>query len=181
MRPASLLLPRLIGALSCSASTYRDVARDPYAGLQAGIIVVLAGVIEASVDAAVHGHPQVDALLLATGVVAAVIGWLLWSAILWIAGARMLGHDAEFLMALRGVAFAHATSLPYGLGVIPVLTPWTGLLRVATLLWFVLALYAATRGIFDLDHRQALQVFGVAVVGRILAELLPYAIRLVPG
>jgi len=179
--PARLLLPRLLGALSCRVATFREVAADPYAGIQSGIIVVIVGMLEAAAHARLHDPPELATIEVMFYVLASLIGCVMWTVILWLTGTRIFGHAVEFGGVLRAVAFAYATSLPFGLAAVPVLVPWNGLLRATTGLWFVFAMYGATRGLFDAAHRRAAAILGVSLAARLLVELLPEGLRLVPG
>lgn len=180
--PSRPLLPRVLSALRLRRETFDEVARDPRAGFQAGLLVIIVGVLEASVHSAVHHHAEVSFTLAAEGVLAALIGWFLWAAVLWVIGARSYGYDVPFSEAVRGVGFAHAPALFYGFGVIPGVTPWSGLLYASTLLWFAAAAVAATQGIFRVDLRRAGAIFLLALLAMLfLREVIPYAFRLVPG
>jgi hypothetical protein len=180
-RGAALLLPRLLRALALRPETYAEVADDPQAGLQGGIVIVLGGVMEAAVRAAMPGAEPLDTGLVLYSTIAAFIGFLLWSGILWFVGTRLLEHPREFPAVVRGTAFAHSPAVVYGIAVVPPLPEWEGLVRAATLVWFLLALYAATRGIFRLSARRALAPFAIALLGRLLVEAAPYGLRMVPG
>ena len=180
--PSRPLLPRVLAALRLRPETFDEVARDPRAGFQAGLLVVIVGVLEASVHSAVHHHSEASVTLVGEGVLAALIGWFLWSAIVWVIGARSYGYDVPFSEVLRGVGFAHAPSLFYGLGVIPGVTRWSGLLYASTLLWFAAAGVAATEGVFRVARKRAAGIFVLALLAQLfLREVLPYAFRLVPG
>ncbi|MGH7896462.1 MAG: hypothetical protein ACREQQ_00800, partial [Candidatus Binatia bacterium] len=130
-----LLLPRVIGALSLSQRTFAVVAADGSAGVQAGLIVVLAGIVEGSVVSSVHGETTLDTGQLVYSVVAALIGWVVWGGVVYAVSTRIFDHPAELRPVLRAVAFTHAPALVYGLALIPGLTTWAGLLLLLSLLW----------------------------------------------
>lgn len=179
--PSGLLLPRVLGALLLRAETFAEVARDDRAGVQAGLVVLLGGVVEAAVYAAVHGLPAVHSSLIFLWMLAALIGWIFWSILLWLVGVRLFEHAADFTAVARAVAFAHAPTLVYGLGAVAGLTRWEGLIRALSLAWFSGTLLAATRGAFQVPLRRALAILLVAFVGRVAVELAPQGLRMVPG
>jgi hypothetical protein len=180
-----LLLGRLVGALCLRSGVYAEVAADPRAGLQCGILVAAVGATEASVHAAVHHGGSLEATMVVEAVLAGAIGWLLWSALAWFLPKKAFGLEREFREVARAVGFAHGSGLSYGLGLVPALTPWVGLVRLLGLLWFLGALHAAMRGLFGVGASRALRVTLLVVGGRILfdlfvGEVLPN-LRLVPG
>lgn len=178
LAPAALLLPRLIGALSLRARTFAEIGDDPNAGPQAAIVVIVGGFLEATVHAAIHRETAVDSTLVTWSVLAALIGWLLWTGIVWVV-AHLFEHPVGFGVVLRAIAFTHASTLVYGLAAIPALTAWEGLVRALSLLWFGAMLFAATRGVLAVGARRALLVLAVAMLGRLAIELAPQALSLV--
>ena len=159
-----LLWPRVLGALSLRVPTYRAVAEDEAASLQAGLIVVTAGVIEAAVGAASHGAATVDSSTIVYAVLAALIGWLLWAAIVFVLATRVFATRLDFRAGSRAVGFAHSPSLAYGLALLPGLLEWDGLVRALTLAWFVAALAAAVRGATDAALGRALVITASALL-----------------
>ena len=163
MSPSGLLLPRVLGALLLRTRTYAEVSDDANAGIQSGMIVVIAGILEGTVSAAAHGDPAVESTQVLYSVSAALIGWLLWSLLLFAVGARALGHSSEFPRVVRAVALTHAPVLVYGLAAIPGLQLWAGLLLVISLIWFAAALVAAARGVFGVTQVRALIIAGTTL------------------
>ena len=175
------LVPRIFGALSLRQATFAGVAVDPGAGFQAGLLMILIGTLEAVAHAAGHELETIPAEMLITGIFSALIGWMMWSVIVWAVACRGFGHDGDLTAAVRVVAFAHAPALLYGFGALNVLAPWLGLIRLVTFAWFIAALFAAIRGWLGLTvRRAALLVVVVFAVWIFVEEVLPWAFRLVP-
>jgi hypothetical protein len=170
-----LLVTRVAGALALRPQTYRDVAADESAGIQAGLLVVLVGVIEASVSSSTHGEPALDTGTVLYCVAAALIGWLVWSGILLAVGGRLFEQPVEFRPLLRAVAFAHAPGIVYGVAAYPGLTAWAGLILVLSLLWFVAALAACVRGALEFAPSRALAITGASLLTH---EVIHQALRL---
>jgi len=168
-------VPRVVGALALRPQTYREIAADESAGIQAGLLVVLLGMIEASMLAAVHGEPAFEMGGVLYCVAAALIGWLVWSGVLFVIGSRVFDEPVEFRPLLRAVAFAHAPGIVYGLAALPGLTQWAGLVLVVSLLWFAAALVACVRGAMDVVPTRALAITGAALLTH---EVIHQALRL---
>jgi hypothetical protein len=175
-------LPRVLGALSLRPRVFRDIALDRHAGLQADILVVLEGIIEASVDSAIHELPEAEMLLLGGWVLAAAIGWFFWAGIVWFVGSRLFTHEMDFPSVARAVALAHAPSLLYGIALVPGVLQWAGLVYAGALVWFTAAMFAAMRGIYETPPLKTAQMLLVALCLRVvMLEVVPYAMRIVPG
>ncbi len=176
MRSASrLLLPRVVGALLLRPRTFREVAGDEGAGLQAGLLVVVVGIVEGTVLASVHGEAALDPAQVLYSVFAALIGWVVWGGIVFLVAARLFEYSLELRPVLRAVAFAHSPSLVYALAALPGLTGWAGLLLVASLVWFAAAMVACVEGVLEVSLGRALGVCAVALVSH---EVLHQALRL---
>jgi len=169
------LLPRVAGALLLRPRTYREVGEDESAGIQAGLVIVLVGVIEATVLSTAHGAPALDSEQMIYSVLAALIGWLVWSAIVFAVGARLFGHPLDFRAVARAVAFTHAPALVYGIAAVSPFTEWRGLALIASLLWFAAALVACVEGLLQVTTSRALGITAAALVTH---EALHQALRL---
>ncbi len=171
---AGLLAPRVWGALRLRPETFREVAADESAGVQAGILVIVIGVLEATVSAASHHEPTLQAFDVVYAVLAALIGWMVWAGILYGVASGAFDLTCEVRPVQRAVAFAHAPGLVYGLAAIPGAEKVTGLLFLASLVWFALALVATVRGVFDVPLSRASGITAIAMVAH---EVLRQALR----
>jgi hypothetical protein len=169
------LVPRVLGALALRPLTYQEIAADESAGIQAGLLVVVVGMIEASVLSSVHGEPALETGSILYCVAAALIGWLVWSGILFAVGARLFDEPVEFRPLLRAVAFAHAPGIVYGLAAFPGLTEWAGLILLGSLVWFVAALVACVQGAMAVAPTRALAITGASLLTH---EVIHQALRL---
>jgi len=174
-----LLWPRVLGALLLRVPTYRAVVLDQAASLQAGLVVVTTGVLEAVVRASVHGDATVESTSIVYSVLAALIGWMVWSAIVFVVATRVFTRDfavdLEFRAVTPVVGFAHSPSLLFGLAALPGVSEWAGLVLVVTLAWFVAALAAAVRGLTDAPLGRTLAITGSALLAH---EALHQTLRL---
>jgi hypothetical protein len=170
-----LLWPRVLGALLLRSSTYRAVAQDEAAALQAGLVVVTTGMLEAVVRASAHGDATVESTAVVYAVLAAMIGWMVWSAVVFAIATRVFTIELEFRSATRAVGFAHSPSLLFGLAALPGVVGWAGLVLVVTLAWFVAALAAAVRGMTDAPLGRAIAITASALLAH---EALHQTLRL---
>ena len=112
------LQERIVGALGLETRTFEEVEADQTATSQALAVVVLAG---ASTAIGVAGLRP--GLLVAT-LIAAIVGWLLWSLLTFLIGAKLLPErdtNVDIGQMLRVLGFAAAPGLFGILGIIPFL------------------------------------------------------------
>ena len=173
---SSLLLPRVLGALALRPPVYAEVAADTSAGVQCAIVVLVAAVFEGASSAALHGEALMDARQITPYLIAAPIGWLVWSTIVWGIGVRAFGHPADFAAVMRAIGLAHAPGLILGIALVPGLAILTGSLYLISLAWFGAALVAAASGSLALPFRRALLVATVSLAAH---ETLRQGLRLV--
>ena len=95
---------------------FRDAATDKSLNVQAALVVIVASGM-AGVGSAVAADVPVGASIL-VGIIAGVIGWLLWSGVSFAIGTKVFGGDSEFTEMLRVIGFAFA---PLAFGVVPYL------------------------------------------------------------
>ena len=170
-----LLFPRVVGALLLRPRTYREVAEDESAGIQAGLVIVLVGMIEATVLSTAHGEAALESEQIIYSVLAAVIGWLVWSGIVFVVAARLFDYPLHFRPVVRAVAFAHAPGLVYGLAAVTPLSEWRGLVLLGTLVWFAAGLVACVEGLLEVPTSRAAAVAATALVTH---EVVHQALRL---
>ena len=168
----------MAGALLLRPATFREVAGDEFAGVQAGLLVVLVGIVEGTVQASVRGETALDTVQVLYSVVASLIGWVVWGGVVFLVGARLFEYALDFRRVLRAVAFAHSPMLVYGLAAVPPLTRWDGLVWAVSLLWFASALVACVRGVMEVPLGRALGITAVALAGREVVHQALYLLGL---
>lgn len=113
------LQDRVVGAAQLRSSVYEEVRLDAAATAQAASVVVLAGVargIGSFFSAGVTG--------LVTMTLLALIGWVVWSAAVWLVGTKLIPGrhvQADLGQVARPVGFAQAPGIGAVLGIIPLL------------------------------------------------------------
>lgn len=140
------LLERLVAALRLDVDVYRLVSSDPAASSQAFRVVLLAGVSNGLSLARRLGGVGVIA-----GVGAAILGWLLWAAVIW-AAATLLGHRHAGGSLLRALGFANSPGVFLILGAVPVVGPVS---RVIVVVWLLATTVRAVEAVFAVAPRRA--------------------------
>lgn len=123
---------------------YNQAEHDDQLGWQAGVVVVASTAL-GGIGSAIATDASVVAAVLG-GVVAGVVGWLLWSAATWIIGTRVFGGTTTYREMRRVLGFAFA---PFAIGVVP----WLGF---PASVWVLFASLVAVREGLDFSTRKAL-------------------------
>jgi hypothetical protein len=87
-----------------------------------------------------------------TGVVGAIVGWLIWAGVTYLIGAKLLGGTATWGELLRTLGFAQAPGVLSVLGIIPIVG---GVVRVAVTIWILIAGVIAIRQALDVSTEKA--------------------------
>ena len=138
---------RMVGAAKLDANIYEDVEADVSANGQAAGTVALVAVAQAI------GAIGEGTLGLVTGVVGALVGWLIWAGVTYLIGAKLLGGTATWGELLRTLGFAQAPGVLSVLGLLPVVG---GVVRVAVTVWILLAGMMAIRQALDVSTAKAI-------------------------
>ncbi len=166
-RPAAAehsLIGRMIRAAQIDPSLFAEVEADKHATGQAATVVLLAAF--ASV-ANILGEPFP---ILISGVLAALIGWLLFAYLIYLIGAKFLPEPetkADFGALLRAIGFANAPGIIKLLGIVPELRVWV--LFVA-MVWVLVATIAAVR--HALSYTSSWRAIGVCAIPLLGGQLL---------
>lgn len=171
----STYVQRLVGAARLDAATYEEVEADRTATGQALLAVVLSS-LAAGVGAsgAQAGLPM--AIVAALG---ALLGWVLWAAVIWFVGTRVLpGPDTRSDVGelLRTTGFAAAPGILRVAGIVPLLAVPVA---VVVTFWMLAAMVVAVRQ--ALDYRGTGRAVLVCVVGLLAYLGVNVAIGLVLG
>jgi hypothetical protein len=161
-------IQRMIGAAKLQAPTYEEVEHDHSATGQAALVVALAA-LAAGIGAL--GGGSIAALVLTA--IASLLGWLIWAAIIWLIGTKLLPEpqtEADIGQLLRTLGFAATPGLLRVFGFIPVLGP---ILLLVIYVWMLAATVVAVRQ--ALDYQSTGRAVGVCVIGW-LAQLLILAL-----
>jgi hypothetical protein len=145
---------RMKGAAMLDVHTYEEVEHDERATGQAAVVVLIVAVCSA-----IGGVGTAGGRGFIGGLVGAIVGWLLWSAITYLIGDKLLGGTATWGELLRTIGFAQSPGVLLILGIIPFL----GLLITAAVgIWMLITGVVAIRQALDFSTGRAL---GTAILG----------------
>lgn len=138
---------RLIGAARLDVDTYEEVEADTSATPQAALVVCLAA------GAVAVGEANTGLPAVAIGVLSELLGWLVWSGITYLIGAKMLGGTATWGELLRTIGFSQGPGILSMLRVFPVLS---APVLHAVRLWKLIAAIIALRQALDVGTGRAI-------------------------
>jgi hypothetical protein len=150
------------GAALLDAATYEAVEHDTSATGQAAVVVALA-----AVAAAVGG----SAFGVGRSLVAYLVGWALWSAIVYGVGTRVFGGTATWGELLRTLGFAQAPAVLLVFGFIPLVG---GIVETVVFFWVLLTTLVAVRQALDIPT-------GKAALTAIVGSVAFFMVRLLVG
>ena len=168
-----MLVNRMIRAAMLDPRLYEEVEHDQSAtsqAMQVVLIVALASGIGSALWKLLTLSP-IDAVTgLVGGILVAVLGWLAWALVTYIIGAKIFGGTATYGEMLRTLGFAQSPNVLLIftgiLGGIPLLG---GLLRLALLIWVLLAGLIAIRQALDVGTGKAILT---AIIGWIVMVII---------
>lgn len=157
----SSFVQRMLGAAKLDAATFEEVEADGTAVPQALGVVVLAA-IAAGIGAIAYGGMQ----MMIVGVLASIIGWAIWAALIWLLGTKLLPEPqtrANWGEVARTTGFAQSPGLLRVFGFIPVLGP---IIVFVASIWSVVAMVIAVRQ--ALDYTQTWRAVVVVMIGWVI-------------
>jgi hypothetical protein len=174
------LTDRMLRAARLDVSLYNEVEADLNATTQALTVVVITAIasgIGAALGGAIAGRPSGIVGGLIGGIIAELLGWAVWSWVMYFVGTRFFNGTASYGELLRTTGFAYSPGVLLILRFIPVLG---GLIALAVFIWRILTGFIAVREALDIDSGKTVAtivlgfvgyIIVVAVVGTILAVL----------
>lgn len=137
---------RMMRAATLQVDLYEEVEADETATGQAAMVVGIVAIASAIGNA----NAGVGAII--GGLLAAFIGWLVWSGVTYLIGDKLLGGTATWGELLRTIGFAQSPGVLYALGIIPLLG---GVIRFAVMIWILIAGIIAIRQALDFSTGKA--------------------------
>lgn len=189
------LVQRMLRAARFDRTVFAEVAQDDTATSQAVLAVVLSslasglgtflgwlaaplGIVGVGLGipggAVLSGSLLTGALVsgLIVGPVLAVVGWLIWAAVAWWVGSRLINPQArlvQFMPVARALAFAQAPNAAGILGFIPFLG---FLIRMAVLLWLLGTGFLAIRETMTLTDGQAIATMIIGFIALVVVTFV---------
>jgi len=162
------LIGRMIRAARLDLRLYAEVEADATATGQAASIVLLAAF------AGGINFPNAPFLILFGGLLAALVGWLLFAYVIYLIGAKLLPEPntkADFGALLRAMGFANAPGVVKLLGIVPELRV---LVFFVAMVWVLVATVTAVR--HALSYTSSWRAIGVCAIPLLASQLLLFAV-----
>jgi hypothetical protein len=166
----------MIRAARLDVGLYNEVEADTTANNQALTVVVLGAVasgIGSALGSVVAGRPGVALGGLIGGVVLALIGWAVWSYVMYFVGTRLFHGTATYGELLRTLGFAYTPSVLLILGFIPFLG---GIIDLVVFIWLIVAGFIAIREALDLDTGNTIATIVVGFIAYAIVAAIVVAI-----
>lgn len=173
----STFTERMIGAAKLDAAIYEEVEHDSTAMGQAAGVVVLS-----SLAAGVGAITRAGWEGLIFGTILALLGWVIWAALTWVIGAKLLPEsstEADVGQLMRTIGFSASPGLLRVGGLIPAVGPF---LVLAGNLWMLAAMVVGVRQ--ALDYTSTWRAVGVCVIGWLILlglQMLVFTLAGGPG
>lgn len=166
----SSIVDRMLRAARLEVPLYEEVEADVTATNQAllvvAVVAVAAGIGQAI--AASMAEPASRGVVgpIVTGVLGALLGWIVWSYVVYFVGTRFMGGTATYGELLRTLGFAETPSILLIFSFIPVLG---GLISLVALVWRIVAGFIATRQALDIDNTRTFVTILVGIFALFIA------------
>lgn len=163
---------RMAGAAMLDIATYEEVESDRTATAQALLVVLIS-----SAAAAIGGASGGISGILRMGI-AAVVGWVLWAAVIYLIGAKVMpepGTKSDIGELLRTTGFASTPGIIRILGFVPLLG-W--IIQLVAFFWMLAAMVIAVRQ--ALDYTSTARAAIVCVIGWFVS-MIAFWLLAMPG
>jgi hypothetical protein len=161
--PQRSIVDRMRGAAMLDVATYEEVEADRSATGQAFVVVVLVAIC------AGIGHIGDGSRGVIGGIIAAIVGWLVWSGVTMFVGTKLFGGTADWGELLRTVGFAQTPGVFGILGIIPVLG---GLVLFLVAIWQLITGVIAIRQALDFSTGKAIATAVISWIAMMIVMML---------
>lgn len=144
------LADKMIRAAKLDVQLYEEVEKDAEATKEAFLIVLIGAICNGIGSIGVLGAKGIIA-----GLISAIIGWGLWSVVIFLIGVKVFKHTSDMGELLRCLGFAYSPNVLSILGVIPAIGP---IIRFVVFVWVLVAFIIATRQALDCGTGRAILI-----------------------
>jgi hypothetical protein len=169
---SSSMTSRMIRAAKLEVPLYEEVEADLTATNQALLVVLLVAVangIGQAIGASLEGNSAALVGRLVGGILQGLIGWAVWSYVVYFVGTRFFGGTATYGELLRTLGFAESPSVLMIFSFVPVLG---GILALVVGIWTLVSSFIATRQALDIDNTKTVFTILVGIVALILVFIV---------
>ena len=163
---SSSFVNRMIRAAKLEVNLYEEVEADATATNQALLVVVVVAICSA-IGSATSGGNLVAGVVF--GLLSALIGWAVWSYVMFFVGTRFMGGVATYGELLRTLGFAESPGVLFILGIIPVLG---GIAQAVGGIWILVSSFIAIRQALDMTNGKTVVTIIVGVIALFIVYLI---------
>jgi len=146
---SSSIINRMMRAARLEVPLYEEVEADLTATNQALLVVVIVAVAS-GIGSGIAGASSGGLVgRLIFGLLTALIGWAVWSYVVYFVGTRFFGGTATYGELLRTLGFAESPSVLLILSFLPVIG---GILSAVVGIWTLVCSFIGTRQALDIDN-----------------------------
>jgi hypothetical protein len=151
------IVNKMIRAAKLDIQLYEEVEKDLGATKEAFLVVLIGAVCNGIGSIEMLGVKGII-----TGIISGIIGWLLWSAVIYLIGVKIFKHTSDMGELLRCLGFAYSPNVLSILGIIPGIGI---VIRFIASVWVLVAFIVAARQALDCGTGRAIliSVLGFAV------------------
>jgi hypothetical protein len=161
---SSSIVNRMLRAARLEVPLYEEVEADLTATNQALLVVVIVAVASGIGSGIAGGTGGVVGRLI-FGLLTALLGWAVWSYVVYFVGTRFFGGTATYGELLRTLGFAESPSVLLILSFIPVVG---GILSLVVGIWTIVTSFIATRQALDIDNTKTFFTILIGAVALII-------------
>src|ERR1700704_6213237 len=161
---SSSIVNRMMRAARLEVPLYEEVEADLTATNQALLVVVIVAVASGIGSGIAGGSGGVVGRLI-FGLLTALLGWAVWSYVVYFVGTRFFGGTATYGELLRTLGFAESPSVLLILSFIPVVG---GILSLVVAVWTIVSSFIATRQALDIDNTKTFFTIVIGAVALII-------------
>jgi hypothetical protein len=155
------MLDRMRGATFLEIATYEEVEHDESLTSQAALVVAIVAIARGI------GGLNEGTQGLFVGILAALVGWLVWAGVTYLIGDKLLGGTATWGELLRTLGYAQSPGVLLVIGFVP-LFGWLVVPIVS--IWLLVTGVVAIRQALDFSTRKAILT---AFLGWLVAIAVP--------
>ncbi len=144
------IVNKMIRAAKLDIQLYEEVEKDIGATKEAFLVVLIGAVCNG-----IGSIEMLGARGIITGIISGIVGWLLWSAVIYLIGVKIFKHTSDMGELLRCLGFAYSPNVLSILGIIP----GVGIvIRFIASVWVLVAFIVAARQALDCGTGRAILI-----------------------
>jgi hypothetical protein len=158
------LLHKMVRASKLEVKFFEEVEEDSTATYQAFLVVLIVVVC-----VGIGSLGSIGTKGLIQGVIKGIIGWIIWSALIYVLGVKLLRHSSDFGELLRCLGFAYS---PRALNILGIFPKIGGVVNIITSIWVLVAFVVAVREALDIKTGRAILVTAFGFIFFVIVNVI---------